>query len=150
MTMGLLERSSGLSELAKRLFDILTSALVLLLLSPFFGIIAWAIKRDTPGQVLYRGRRAGRSGKEFNILKFRSMREEAASYAGPPLTAEDDPRITPVGKWLRQAKLNELPQLPTHAQHLLGRVLPYPQGASRKGRYAVAKAYSVGCAEALW
>ena len=111
MTMGLLERSSGLSELAKRLFDILTSALGLLLLSPFFGIFAWAIKRDSPGQVLYRGRRAGRSGKEFNILKFRSMREEAASYAGPPLTAEDDPRITPVGKWLRQAKLNELPQL---------------------------------------
>jgi lipopolysaccharide/colanic/teichoic acid biosynthesis glycosyltransferase len=109
--MGLLERSSGLSELAKRLFDILASALGLLLLSPLFGIIAWAIKRDSPGQVFYRGRRAGRSGKEFNILKFRSMREEAASYAGPPLTAEDDPRITPVGKWLRQAKLNELPQL---------------------------------------
>ena len=76
--------------------------------------------------------------------------ERLESYQGAKVTAQDDPRITPVGKWLRETKLNELPQLPTHAQHLLGRVLPYPQGASRKGRYAVAKAYSVGCAEALW
>jgi hypothetical protein len=60
---------------AKRLLDILASALGLLLLSPFFGIIAWAIKRDSPGPIFYRGRRVGQHGKEFTILKFRTMYE---------------------------------------------------------------------------
>jgi len=100
-----------LSNSLKRLFDILASALGLFLLSPFFGIVAWVIKRDSPGPVFYRGRRAGRLGKEFLILKLRTMYEQPESYNGPKITAEDDPRITRMGKWLRGAKLNELPQL---------------------------------------
>ena len=52
--------------LVKRLLDILASALGLFLLSPFFAIVAWAIKRDSPGPVFYRGRRAGRGGREFS------------------------------------------------------------------------------------
>ena len=94
----------------KRLFDILASALGLFLLSPFFGIVAWAIKHDSPGPVFYRGRRAGKCGKEFLILKFRTMYERPESYQGSKITAEDDPRITRMGKWLRGAKLNGLPQ----------------------------------------
>jgi len=98
--------------MTKRLFDILASALGLLLLSPFFGIIAWAIKRDSPGPVFYHsGRRVGQNGREFRILKFRSMYERSESYQGAKITAKDDQRITQVGKWLRAAKLNELPQL---------------------------------------
>ncbi|RMG23963.1 MAG: hypothetical protein D6732_24225 [Methanobacteriota archaeon] len=95
----------------KRLFDITISFLGLLALMPLFGVIAWWIKRDSPGPVFYRGRRVGRGGREFLILKFRTMYERSESYAGPKVTAEDDPRITPVGKWLRDTKLNELPQL---------------------------------------
>ena len=83
----------------------------LILLSPFLGLIAWAIKRDSPGPVFYRGRRAGQHGREFDILKFRTMYEQPESYEGPKITAEDDPRITRMGRWLRGAKLNELPQL---------------------------------------
>ncbi|MDO9130082.1 MAG: sugar transferase [Anaerolineales bacterium] len=79
------------------MFDILASTLGLLLLSPFFGIVALAIKRDSPGPVFYRGRRAGRHGREFYILKFRSMYERPESYQGAKVTAQDDPRITPVG-----------------------------------------------------
>jgi len=66
----------------KRLFDILASALGLFLLSPFFGIVAWAIEHDSPGPVFYRGRRAGQHGKEFLILKFRTMYERPESYQG--------------------------------------------------------------------
>jgi lipopolysaccharide/colanic/teichoic acid biosynthesis glycosyltransferase len=99
------------NKVVKRAFDILASAPGLFLLSPFLGIIAWAIKSDSPGPVFYRGRRAGQHGKEFDILKFRSMYERPESYQGEKITTQDDPRITPVGKWLRKAKLNELPQL---------------------------------------
>lgn len=95
----------------KRAFDIAASALGLLILSPVFGFLIILIKREDPGPVFYRGPRLGRGDKPFNILKFRTMREEAASYDGPRLTAEDDARVTPLGKWLRDTKLNELPQL---------------------------------------
>ena len=64
-----------------------------------------------PGPVYYRGPRVGRGGREFLILKYRTMYERPESYSGPPLTAQDDPRVTPIGRWLRRTKLNELPQL---------------------------------------
>lgn len=96
---------------AKRLVDILASLFGLAVLPPFFLIIAILIKRESPGPVFYRGPRIGRHGKTFNILKFRTMVESLESHAGPRITAEDDGRITPLGRWLRNAKLNELPQL---------------------------------------
>lgn len=99
------------SHAAKRLMDILAALLGLGLLSPFFLIVGILIKRDSPGPVFYRGARMGRNERIFYILKFRTMREEAASHSGPSVTAQDDPRITPFGKWLRDTKLNELPQL---------------------------------------
>jgi lipopolysaccharide/colanic/teichoic acid biosynthesis glycosyltransferase len=95
----------------KRIFDLLMSALGLLFLSPVFGLVALAIKRESPGPVFYRGPRLGRGGKVFMILKFRTMRECPESYAGPSITAEDDGRITPLGAWLRDTKINEFPQL---------------------------------------
>jgi lipopolysaccharide/colanic/teichoic acid biosynthesis glycosyltransferase len=65
------------------------------------GLLSLLIKRDSPGPVFYRGPRMGLGGRVFHILKFRTMREEAASYAGPGITAHDDARITPLGAWLR-------------------------------------------------
>lgn len=94
----------------KRTFDIFVSLLALVFLSPFFIFIAIAIKRDTPGPVFYRGPRIGRGGKMFKILKFRTMYEAPESYAGPSVTAQDDNRITPLGRWLRDTKINEFPQ----------------------------------------
>lgn len=99
------------SNILKRLMDVTAAALGLILLSPLFLVLAILIKRDSPGPVFYWGKRVGRFGREFRILKFRTMREEPASYAGPPVTGRDDPRITPLGQWLRDTKLNELPQL---------------------------------------
>ena len=100
-----------LSNLAKRLLDIVASVLGLIFLAPVFLLLAILVKRDSPGPVFYWGARMGRQGRVFQILKFRTMREEPASYAGPSVTGRDDPRITPLGQWLRDTKLNELPQL---------------------------------------
>ena len=95
----------------KRALDVAISVVALALLAPIFGLIALAIKRDSPGPVIYRGVRMGRGGSTFRISKFRTMYETPVSYAGPKVTAQDDPRVTPLGRWLRDTKLNELPQL---------------------------------------
>lgn len=99
------------SNFAKRLMDVLVAALGLILLAPFFLVLAFLIKRESPGPAFYWGPRMGRGGQVFQILKFRTMREEPASYAGPSITGCNDPRITTLGQWLRDTKLNELPQL---------------------------------------
>ncbi|MEW5829521.1 MAG: sugar transferase [Chloroflexota bacterium] len=94
-----------------RLRDALGAALGLILLSPFFAYVAWRLKREDPGPIFYRGPRAGRGGTVFGILKFRTMYERPESYTGPKITAQGDERVTPIGRWLRDTKLNELPQL---------------------------------------
>ena len=101
---------SWYGTLGKKVLDVSISLVALVLLAPLFGLIALAIKRDSPGPVIYRGLRMGRGGRTFRMLKFRTMYETPASYAGPKVTAHDDPRVTPLGRWLRDTKLNELPQ----------------------------------------
>jgi len=101
----------GVDDAMRRLRDILFSALGMILLAPFFFLIVFLIKRDSPGPVFYKGPRVGKNGRIFKILKFRTMREDAESYQGARVTAKDDPRITPLGRFLRDTKLNELPQL---------------------------------------
>ncbi len=95
--------------MVKRLFDILFSAGALIVLTPLMLAVALWIKIDSPGPVLFRQTRVGRGGKLFNILKFRSMRVDAAAR-GPQLTVGDDPRITRAGAWLRKYKIDEFPQ----------------------------------------
>ncbi|HMB22271.1 MAG: sugar transferase [Chloroflexota bacterium] len=101
----------SLNGFFKRAFDLLGALLGLILLSPFFLLIAIWIKRESPGPVFYRGPRLGKDGKPFGILKFRTMYEQPVSYTGPRLTTQGDNRITPLGHWLRETKINELPQL---------------------------------------
>jgi lipopolysaccharide/colanic/teichoic acid biosynthesis glycosyltransferase len=117
----------GGPDLMKRFFDIFASAIGLLLLSPLFIYVALLIRRDSPGSVFYRGSRAGRGGKTFEMLKFRTMYERPESYAGPPVTAQDDARVTPVGRWLRDTKLNEFPQLWNVLQGQMSLVGPRPE-----------------------
>lgn len=95
----------------KRAFDYVVALLGLICLAPVFVLIGVMIRRESPGPVLYRGPRAGRYGKKFGILKFRTMYECPATYEGPRVTAYGDSRITPLGQWLRDTKINELPQL---------------------------------------
>lgn len=94
----------------KRLFDIVFSLVGLILLSPILLYIAFLIKKEDAGPIFYRGVRVGRYGKPFRIYKFRTMVANAEKLGGPS-TADDDPRITKIGKFLRKYKLDELPQL---------------------------------------
>jgi lipopolysaccharide/colanic/teichoic acid biosynthesis glycosyltransferase len=97
-------------KLEKRLFDIVASAIGLLVLWPVFLVIAALIKLEDAGPVFYRQERIGYKGRPFKIWKFRSMVINADKL-GIPLTVGRDPRITRVGYWLRKFKLDELPQL---------------------------------------
>ena len=112
--------------MVKRLFDIVFSFLGLWLSSPFFlGACLW-IKLDTLGPVFYRGVRAGRNGRQFRIFKFRTMVVDAEKV-GPSSTANDDPRITRSGVFLRDYKLDELPQLINVLKGDMSLVGPRPQ-----------------------
>ncbi len=102
---------SRFSAALKRIFDIVVAATLLVLLVPLFLWIRWKILRDSGKPLYFRGARMGMHGKTFKILKFRTMVESPESYQGPRVTAQDDSRITPIGHWLRDTKLNELPQL---------------------------------------
>jgi lipopolysaccharide/colanic/teichoic acid biosynthesis glycosyltransferase len=103
--------NSAWSRFMKRSLDLIASILGLIVLMPVLLPVAIMIWRAGPGPILYRGLRMGKGAKPFKILKFRTMRESPGSYAGPRITAGDDERITPLGRWLRDTKINELPQL---------------------------------------
>ncbi|MBT3322826.1 MAG: hypothetical protein HN392_11135 [Anaerolineae bacterium] len=111
----------------KRFVDITTALLGLLFLSPLFIFLALLIKRDTSGPVFFKGKRAGLRGKPFSILKFRTMYERPESYQGPCVTGNGDPRITRIGQWLRDTKLNEFPQLINVLRGEMSLVGPRPE-----------------------
>lgn len=104
-------RVSHIFRLAKRLLDVITGLLGLLLSMPLLPFVVIAIKLDSKGAVLYRQRRVGRLGKCFVCYKFRTMRSDAEADLGPTWAGDDDPRITRVGKFLRMTRLDEIPQL---------------------------------------
>jgi lipopolysaccharide/colanic/teichoic acid biosynthesis glycosyltransferase len=101
--------SNSASDMVKRSFDFLVSLTALLILSPILLIVALIIRISSPGPVFYRGVRIGLQGMPFRIYKFRTMVINAETMGGSA-TAEDDPRITPIGKFLRRHKFDELPQ----------------------------------------
>lgn len=101
-------RRAGLA--LKRIFDLVMSVLLIIILSPAMLVIAVAVALDSPGGVFYRQRRVTTYGKEFRIFKFRTMRSDA-DRIGPAVTSGEDARITRVGKVLRGYRLDELPQL---------------------------------------
>ena len=97
---------------AKRLFDIVVSGLGIIILSPFMLVTSILIKAYDGGPVFYKQVRLTKDGKEFKIIKFRSMRVDAEKDGVARLsTGDKDPRITPVGRFIRACRLDELPQL---------------------------------------
>ena len=109
--------------MAKRLFDLVCSALGLLLLAPLLLVIALWIKFDSPGPALFRQTRVGRFGVPFTIHKFRTM----CIAPGAAITVGEDPRITRVGRLLRASKLDELPQLWDVLRGAMSLVGPRPE-----------------------
>jgi Undecaprenyl-phosphate glucose phosphotransferase len=100
----------GLNSWIKRVIDVLLSGAAVILMSIPFGIIAALVKLTSPGPVFYRQERMGLDGKAFNVYKFRSMYLGAEDTTGPIWARKDDPRATPIGRWLRRLDLDELPQ----------------------------------------
>ena len=105
-------------EMAKRLFDLVGAGAALLLLAPLLLLVALAVRLDSPGPVFFRQERVGRDGVLFRIHKFRTMRADAPAL-GPQVTVGKDARITRVGHWLRNRRIDELPQF---IDVLLGRM----------------------------
>ncbi len=112
--------SDALALGLKRGFDMLMSALVLVVLSPVLAAVAAAIRLDSPGPVFFRQRRVGQNGRVFEMLKFRSMYRDAEQrlealraqneMSGPVFKMANDPRVTKVGRFLRKTSLDEFPQ----------------------------------------
>ncbi|MHC4561635.1 MAG: sugar transferase [Planctomycetota bacterium] len=94
----------------KRLVDIIVSFIAMVVLCVPLCIIALILRLESAGSPIFRQRRVGRRGKPFTMLKFRTMRTDAAPYGQSPHAA-DDPRLTRFGRWLREKSLDELPQL---------------------------------------
>jgi sugar transferase (PEP-CTERM system associated) len=97
--------------LVRRMIALMAAAVLLLVVLPLIPLVILAIKLDSAGAVLYRQRRVGLGGKVFYCYKFRTMRQDAEADSGATWATDDDPRITRVGKFLRTARLDEIPQL---------------------------------------
>lgn len=98
-------------KFVKRVMDILLATLILVIALPILLILFILIPFESKGPPIYKQSRVGRYGKEFNIYKLRTMFQNAEKHSGPIWAEEDDPRITPLGYWLRKLRLDELPQL---------------------------------------
>lgn len=121
--------------MTKRLMDVVFSLVGLLVLSPLMLLIAVLMKESSPGPVLYAGTRIGRFGKPFRLFKFRTMVVNADKIGGPS-TADDDPRVTRVGRVLRRYKLDEIPQLINVLKGEMSFVGPRPEVASEVETYS--------------
>lgn len=95
----------------KRAFDVLVTAAALFALAPLLCLVAIAVKVSSRGPVFFRQSREGLGGQSFEMFKFRSMRVEDSDVSGVKQTVSDDPRVTPVGRFLRRTSIDELPQL---------------------------------------
>ncbi len=133
--------------LSKRLFDVVLAGLALVLLSPLLAVVALVVKLHDGGPVFFRQARVGRGGAPFGMLKFRSMVMDAEDRLAELVTANeseggvlfkirDDPRITPVGGFLRRYSLDELPQLINVLRGEMSLVGPRPPLPSEVDRYA--------------
>ncbi|SMP63064.1 sugar transferase, PEP-CTERM system associated/exopolysaccharide biosynthesis polyprenyl glycosylphosphotransferase [Desulfonatronum zhilinae] len=104
-------RINFLTRIVKRILDVVSATLGLILTMPLFPIVVMLIKLDSPGPVLFRQVRVGQNDREFTLFKFRSMRQDAEEASGAVWAQQDDPRITRLGHFLRKTRIDEIPQL---------------------------------------
>lgn len=104
-------RKSKTQIVTKRLLDIVVASLGLLLAAPIALIVMALIKLTSPGPIFYRQERVGQDGRPFMVVKFRSMRVDAEVGTGPVWAQKNDTRVTPIGRFLRRTRLDEIPQL---------------------------------------
>jgi lipopolysaccharide/colanic/teichoic acid biosynthesis glycosyltransferase len=106
-----LGRKSDYEEFLIRTLDIIGSLAMLTTLSPLIGLAALGIKLTSAGSVLYKQKRIAKDGKTFTMYKFRTMIEDAERDSGPVLAAKNDLRITKIGRFMRETRIDEIPQL---------------------------------------
>ena len=122
-------RAAGLSkaqQIGKRWMDLMLAMIMGILALPFFPIISFMIRFSSPGQAIFRQLRIGKDGRPFTMYKFRTMYIEVDEYQEAPIQP-DDPRIIPVGRWLRRTSLDELPQLWNVIRGEMSMVGPRPE-----------------------
>ena len=120
----------------RRLLDVTVAGALLLVVAPLLAVLALLVRATSPGTALFRQTRIGRNGRPFVLLKLRTMR---ASTSGPAITYGADPRITPLGAWLRRTKLDELPQLWNVLRGDMSLVGPRPELPHYVARYTAAQ-----------
>jgi putative colanic acid biosynthesis UDP-glucose lipid carrier transferase len=125
----------GGRRVLKALEDIFISALILILISPLLAAIAIAVKLTSPGPVLYRQKRHGWNGEEITVYKFRSMVVHHENGGGVTQAKKNDPRITPLGAFLRRTSLDELPQFINVIQGRMSIVGPRPHAVVHNEEY---------------
>ena len=125
---------SPIGRAAKRVMDIAVSAAALLVGWPALLGLALAIRRDSPGPVLFKQQRAGRDMKPFRMVKFRTMRTDVEQFGVSP-GSDQDPRLTRLGPWLREMSLDELPQLWNVLKGEMSLVGPRPLYLSQARRF---------------
>ncbi len=116
-----------LTAMLKRFCDILIGSLMLILTLPLMAVTALAVKIESSGPVLYRQQRVGRFGEVFTLLKFRSMAQDAEAGGNPRWAQKQDPRVTRVGRFIRAARIDELPQLVNVLRGEMSLVGPRPE-----------------------
>jgi exopolysaccharide biosynthesis polyprenyl glycosylphosphotransferase len=118
----------GLFDFCKRIVDFTVSLIVIVLCAPLFGLLALLIKLTSPGPVLFAQERVGHNAKNFILYKFRTMRVDAEKETGPVLSAgKEDNRLTPIGRWLRLTRCDELPQLVNVLRGEMSLIGPRPE-----------------------
>ena len=126
----MLSRNIGLTveqQLAKRILDLVFALVAMIVSSPIFLIAGIAIKLTDGGPIFYKQTRLTQGGREFEILKFRTMIMDAEKVGGPRLASENDPRILPIGRILRATRMDELPQIFNILKGEMSAVGPRPE-----------------------
>ena len=117
----------GWNRIIKKCFDFSVALLLLIIISPLLVLIAILIKLESPSPVLYKQERMGYDGKLFNMIKFRSMRQDAEAQTGAVWAKENDPRRTVIGKIIRKTSIDEIPQLINILKGEMSLVGPRPE-----------------------
>jgi len=117
----------GWEAQVKRLMDIIVSFLILSIGAPLWLILAAIIRLTSKGPAIFKQTRVGQNGRIFTMYKFRSMYQDAEKYSGPQWASQDDPRITPVGKFIRKTRLDEIPQFLNVLKGEMSLVGPRPE-----------------------
>lgn len=130
---------SSVQAAVKRVADIIISFVTLVVLSPLLLLVALAVRFTSPGPAFFRQRRLGKDGVPFTLCKFRSMFVDVPDIRNPDgstYNAQDDPRVTPVGRFLRRTSLDELPQLINVLKGDMSLVGPRPDQVDQLHYYA--------------